>query len=223
MIFIREHRAPFLEKMEHWNKFSQYSGGTLVEKCCHYFDIFNLLAGASPVKVYASGGQDVAYRDFVYKDKKSDILDNAYTIVDYKGGIRACLDLCMFRPSGSREEIAITGTSANLYAYDYPDNKITIETGRDDYSRTITVDIPPEILGIGGHMGGTYFEHISFLDSIRDKRPPCTTVMDGFWSVVVGAAAERSVKTGQPVLIDDLLKENGINGQDFSANLSEDI
>ncbi len=50
-ISIMEHRFPFLDKVKQWNKFSKYSGGTLVEKCCHYFDLMNLFAGARPVSV----------------------------------------------------------------------------------------------------------------------------------------------------------------------------
>ena len=39
MIAIREHRFPFLEKVDNWNRFSKNTGGTLVEKCCHFFDV----------------------------------------------------------------------------------------------------------------------------------------------------------------------------------------
>ena len=48
-IHLLEHRIPFLDKVKQWNKFERYSGGTLVEKCCHYFDLINLFAG------YAAG------------------------------------------------------------------------------------------------------------------------------------------------------------------------
>ncbi|MBK7593077.1 MAG: hypothetical protein IPI27_17940 [Betaproteobacteria bacterium] len=58
--------------------------------------------------MYASGGQSVNHLDERYDGRTPDILDNAYVIVDYPGGARALLDLCMFaegsRPSscGSR-------------------------------------------------------------------------------------------------------------------------
>ena len=50
------HRFPFLEKVGDWNRFSKNSGGTLVEKCCHFFDLMRLLTQSEPVQVYASGG-----------------------------------------------------------------------------------------------------------------------------------------------------------------------
>ena len=37
MLSIREHRFPFLPKIDNWNRFNKNSGGTFVEKCCHFF------------------------------------------------------------------------------------------------------------------------------------------------------------------------------------------
>ena len=39
MCAIREHRFPFLNKVDNWNRFNRNTGGTLVEKCCHFFDL----------------------------------------------------------------------------------------------------------------------------------------------------------------------------------------
>ena len=55
-ISMSEYRPPFLDKVGQWNKFNKNTGGTLVEKCCHYFDLMNFAADAKPKKVYASGG-----------------------------------------------------------------------------------------------------------------------------------------------------------------------
>jgi predicted dehydrogenase len=43
-IAIRENRYPFLNKIQQWNKDIQKSGDTLVEKCCHFFDLFRLIS-----------------------------------------------------------------------------------------------------------------------------------------------------------------------------------
>ena len=66
MVAIREHRFPFLAKVGHWNRFSANTGGTLVEKCCHFFDLMNLIVGERPTRVMASGAQDVNHLDEVY-------------------------------------------------------------------------------------------------------------------------------------------------------------
>ena len=58
MVAIREHRFPFLVKVGDWNRFSANTGGTLVEKCCHFFDLMNLILNERPCRVMASGAQD---------------------------------------------------------------------------------------------------------------------------------------------------------------------
>ena len=55
MLSIREHRFPFLRKVGNWNRFSSRTGGTLTEKCCHFFDLMRLILRAEPVRIMASG------------------------------------------------------------------------------------------------------------------------------------------------------------------------
>lgn len=55
--------------MNNWNRFNCKSGGTLVEKCCHFFDLMRLFAAANPVRVMASGAIDVNHKDEVYDGK----------------------------------------------------------------------------------------------------------------------------------------------------------
>ena len=75
MLSIREHRFPFLKKINDWNRFSINSGGTLVEKCCHFFDLMRLIIKSEPEKIYASGKQDVNHLNEDYNGKKPDIID----------------------------------------------------------------------------------------------------------------------------------------------------
>ncbi|XP_064972572.1 uncharacterized protein LOC135582446 isoform X3 [Musa acuminata AAA Group] len=69
MVAIREHRFPFLVKVNNWNRFNVNTGGTLVEKCCHFFDLMRLFAAANPVRVMASGSIDVNHKDETYDGK----------------------------------------------------------------------------------------------------------------------------------------------------------
>ncbi|KAH9557745.1 hypothetical protein CY35_07G100500 [Sphagnum magellanicum] len=66
MVSIREHRFPFLVKVNNWNRFNRNSGGTLVEKCCHFFDLMTLIVDSRPVRVMASGAQDINHLDEIY-------------------------------------------------------------------------------------------------------------------------------------------------------------
>ena len=89
---IREHRFPFLVKVGNWNRFNANSGGTLVEKCCHFFDLMNLITQSQATKVFASGGMGVNHLDECYSGKKPDIIDQAFVIVEFANGMRASLD-----------------------------------------------------------------------------------------------------------------------------------
>lgn len=110
MVAIREHRFPFLVKVNNWNRFNCNSGGTLVEKCCHFFDLMRLFVGANPVRVMASGAIDVNHRDEVYNGKVPDIIDNAFVIVEFDNSTRGMLDLCMFAEGSKNEqEISVVG------------------------------------------------------------------------------------------------------------------
>ncbi len=216
-ISIMEHRFPFLDKVKQWNKFSKYSGGTLVEKCCHYFDLMNLFAGARPVSVFATGSAAVNFLDFEYGGEKSDILDNAFVIVTYANGVRASLNLCMFAPM-FYEEMVLCGDDGRLKVSEnedflplaHTDTYLEIKCGDRKPSR-VGAPCYPTFIQQSGHHGATYFEHVSFVDRIEGRPASAATAPEGFWSIVVGAAAEASVKTGQPVLINDLLRENEID------------
>lgn len=127
MMSIREHRFPFLVKVDNWNRFSKNTGGTLVEKCCHFFDLMNLAVGSRPVRVMASGGQDVNHLDEVYNGERSDILDNAYVIVEYANRVRTMLDLSMFAEGGQHEqEITVVGDKGKLEAFVPGNGKIFV-------------------------------------------------------------------------------------------------
>lgn len=217
MISILEHRFPFLDKVNQWNKFSKYSGGTLVEKCCHYFDLLNLFAQARPKKVFGTGSMAVAFTEFEYEGQKSDILDNAFVTVEYANGVQASFNLCMFAPV-YYEEIILVGDQGRLKAYDeeplypseQPSHYLEVALGVDKPSRFST-PCYPTMISKSGHSGATFYEHVNLIDNLDGKETNTATVEEGFWAVVVGAAAEESVKTGQPVLVDEFLKQNGIS------------
>jgi predicted dehydrogenase len=108
MIAIREHRFPFLPKVGDWNRFARNTGGTLVEKCCHFFDLMRLDSAQRPVRVYASGGQDVNHLDERYAGERPDILDNAYAVVDFDAGARGACSRSI-RGTSSRSRPRETG------------------------------------------------------------------------------------------------------------------
>ena len=118
MLTIREHRFPFLPKIGDWNRFNRNTGGTLVEKCCHFFDLMRLILKDEPVRVMASAGQDVNHLDENYRGETPDIWDNGYVIVEFSRGTRAMLELCMFAEGSKyQEEITAVGPKGKIEAH----------------------------------------------------------------------------------------------------------
>ena len=213
MIAIREHRFPFLHKVGDWNRFSTRTGGTLVEKCCHFFDLMRLLAGDEPVRVFASGAADVNHRDELYGGRTPDILDNAFVIVDFKSGLRAALDLCMFAEGSYwQEEIAVTGPLGKVEAFIpgparfWPGQAeraseivVSARAGKMPERRKVHVDA--RVLKAGDHHGSTYFQHQKFNAVVRRGGAVEVTLEDGLRAVLIGLAAERSIKERRAVEI----------------------
>ncbi len=208
MIGIREHRFPFLAKVGNWNRFNRNSGGTLVEKCCHFFDLMNLVAEAEPVRVMASGGQDVNHLDESYDGETPDVLDNAFVIVDYDNGVRAMLDLCMFAEASlNQEEIAVTGDEAKAEAF-LPSGEYRLGRrvdGRPGVSTEIVTD--PAVRYEGHHHGSSYLEHLDFLAAVRSGAPPAVALEDGLRSVALGVASQRSIAEERIVEMDEVLTD----------------
>ena len=212
MVSIREHRNPFLKKVGDWNRFSRNTGGTLVAKCCHFFNMMHLMAGANPVRVMASGGQDVNHLDEYYeidgRMERSDILDNAFVIVEFANGVRGALDLCMFAEGGRHEQdITVTGDAAKLEATVPGDRVIVGERAAAQAAgnrpgsgvREVPAPMDPRVPYPDFHQGASYMEHLFLIDAIRNGQPAAVTVSEGMWAVATGAAAHRSIDERRPV------------------------
>ncbi len=211
-----EYRPPFLDKVRQWNKFARYSGGTLVEKCCHYFDLLNLLADAAPERVFASGGQAVNFTTFERDGEAADIDDHALVIIDYENGVRANFTLSMFAP-WFHEELVVTGDAGRLVAVEsfnfYKDevarSHVSIEHGENGARRETDLAYSKDI-DCSGHHGATFYEHVAFMDQLDGKATESATPLQGLWSIIVASAAQESIETGQPVQIKDLVARHAL-------------
>ncbi len=217
MLSIREHRFPFLSKVGDWNRFNRNTGGTFVEKCCHFFDLMRLILHSDPVRITASGGQAINHLDESYDGETPDILDHGYVLVDFANGARAMLELCMFA-EGSRyqEEVSAVGPRAKIEALvpgpgrfwldhlgepPVPQLIVSPRDPKGPVSKDIPVD--PKLLAAGDHNGSTFYQHQGFLELLRGQRSaPDVSLQDGFWAVRMGLAAQQASTTGESVHFD---------------------
>ena len=215
MLTIREHRFPFLDKVGHWNRFNARTGGTFVEKCCHFFDLMRLILGSEPVRVMASGGQAVNHKNEVHDGRAPDVWDHGYVLLDFASGARAMLELCMFA-EGSRfqEEITAVGPTGKIECHvpgpgrfwppalgpaPVPRLVVSPRHPKGPLAREIPID--PALLAAGDHNGATFHQHARFAAVVRGEAAPEVTLRDGERAVAIAMAAEVSARRGEAVAL----------------------
>jgi len=214
MLTIREHRFPFLEKVGNWNRFNRNSGGTLVEKCCHFFDLMRHILHSEPTRIMASAGQDVNHLDERYEGETPDIWDAAYVIVEFANGSRAMLDLCMYAEGSEfQEEISAVGPDGKIEVrIPGPERFWPADLGAPPIAELVRsprtpkgpqrteIPIDPMVAAAGDHSGATYYQHMKFLDVVRNGTAPEVSLTDGRKAVEMGLAAQLSAIEGRAVL-----------------------
>jgi predicted dehydrogenase len=217
-VAIREHREPFYPKVGDWNRFTANTGGTLVEKCCHYFNLMDFILKEKPLRVFASGGQRVNHLDEKVNGKTPDILDSAYVIVEYPSGARASLDLCMFAENSiDNEHVVIVGAEGKLESL-LPSGVLRYGR-REDWGRREVWGQPSgtargvavrqirdtNIKYLGQHFGASYVEHQKFARAVREGRPAEIPLEEGLRAVATGLAAHKSIDEGRVVALSEVL------------------
>ena len=128
------------------------------------------------------------------------------------------LDLCMFAENSTdNEHIVIVGDEGKLESLipslvlrhsrreDWGQRKVWGEpsgSGRGVSTRRVW---DTNIRYPGQHFGASYIEHQRFANAIRNGLPPEVSLEEGMRSVAVGLAAHRSIATGLPVLLSEVM------------------
>lgn len=197
LLWCHEFRHPFLSKagnIPNWIIKKKYSGGTLLEKSCHHFDLFNMFADSKPVSVYASGDNQVIYQH-------TDVLDNAFVTVNYENGCRAMLSLCMFAPELKNQknmhafEFGILGEKGRmeirddtLYLWERSAQSETVYTYLRENKEAHSEDIIPSLKELA--------------ICIRERRQPFSDIRAGLSSSRLALAAETSAASGRLIFLD---------------------
>ena len=120
--------------MRNWRRKTSFSGGFMLEKCCHDLDFYSMVVGSKPIKVASFGGRksfipknspllhgeknlDI-YSEYNIKgwesqtkvfDSDADIVDNQVAIIEYENGATLAFHTNMKVPDEFRR-FAIIGT-----------------------------------------------------------------------------------------------------------------
>jgi predicted dehydrogenase len=191
MVWCREFRGPFSKKSQDWIQDSRKSGGALVDKNCHHFDLMNWWVGARPKRVCAFGGN--AVEKVIGGDYQ--VLDHATVSFEYENGVRGTLQLCMFAPDlqGEDLEMGIVGDKGIIQTRI---SKVQLLVWKRNAVKKepVVYDIAAKRgEGWGNHLGFDEI-HEAFMQAILEKKRPLTTVRDCVDGTLLAIAAEESIK-----------------------------
>ncbi len=192
------------------------SSCAVAEICPEYVDISQGLMGElfHGAAIRGDSKTDVC----VYNSDK-DTVDHASLNVEYQGGQRASYGLCLFAPYNQRE-LGVMGAEGKLEGREGDDRvRLTLrasgrlrsaggyrgQPGSDDY---LLVDQPGGEGVAGGH-GGDVGLLDDWIAAFEGDRDPVADLEAGYWSAVLGIAAEESVARGGERLT---LAEMGVAG-----------
>jgi len=259
----QRHGADYFRR---WHRNKRNSGGLLVHKATHHFDLINWWIGSKPELVFAQGARQFAtekqaekmglgdhsercmtcsatercpfyldlnskeklqrlyleaeheddyFRDRCVFDASIDIEDQMSLSVRYRNGALLTYSLNSFLPyEGYR--VAINGTEGRVEmsvlesSYISGDGTVQGEIQKGSSLQLFPLFGEPRNIEIpkaaGGHGGGD----ANILDAVFSENPPEDTLglhateIDGAYSILTGIAANKSIETGQPVLVDSL-------------------
>ncbi|MDF1755863.1 MAG: Gfo/Idh/MocA family oxidoreductase [Verrucomicrobiales bacterium] len=195
LMWCREFRGPMRPG---WRSSEALTGGTILEKNCHHLDLFNWMINRKPVRVMAQGGTNVL--------TDREILDNAQIMIEYEGGKRATLELCLFAPNGGECEI---GACGNLGRIDTKNQALELVHHRFDSDHRSSRAIPDDgdaanFVDSSGRIDrGIGPQLIHFIDSVKSGTPPLNDGISAKQSVLLCLAAQESIKRREAVDLEE--------------------
>ena len=178
--WVHQSPDPAEDARINWRYYQKLSGGTLLEKSCHYFDLFNWFIGTRAERVCGMGGINV------YANGR-ETLDHASVIVEYAGGAKATHGLAMYSPKA--HDFIVIGEKGQL-DMNYDDGEIVL---RREGAAPEVIRAEANEKGTGGH-SGTMEMHQDFQACVREGRKPLCDAVVGKESIRVGLAGEIAIR-----------------------------
>ncbi len=220
--------------MRDWRRETSFSGGHLLEKCCHDIDLANWIVNSLPAKIASFGGRDFFkpenrfIMDAIGKNKEEklayctwfangnpmehpftgsgDIIDNQVAIIEYINGVRATFHTNLNAGIPERR-MYLLGTKGAIRA--------DVLNGVIEYRKigfnttTERLDIPHSS---GGHGGADIFVAKSLAELMADKNKRSETpLIDGATSAIVALKADEAMRSGAVVSLLDIWQKIGVN------------
>ena len=221
MMWAHEFRAAFYTA---WRYDVTISGGTMVEKCCHHFDLFHWMLGGPVTRVSGFGGQAVVRPGALVETiigttlrvPDSPILDHAWVLTSHTNGTHASLGLSLFAPHGPHGktdadleslDVGVIGDAGKLVAYVRP-NELHFWPHAGGAVRIERIEPDPG-LPQGWHAGGRE-QWEEFVTCVQTGRSPACDGILGVQGLLPAFAAERAIQEGRVVSLEEIASEANV-------------
>ena len=198
LMWCKEFRGPFLKKVDDWIQDSNRSGGALVEKNCHHFDLMNWWADSRPTQAFAFGAKDAVE----VIGGPDEVIDNAVVAFRYENGIKGNLILCLFAPGRKEEcglELGVLGDGGMIQTR-MATADILMWPRNTKLGEAEVLHVTDSDGELHGHTG--FLEaHETFLSSIATGRPVRTDVQSSVDGTLLAIAAEEAIRTESVVAV----------------------
>jgi myo-inositol 2-dehydrogenase/D-chiro-inositol 1-dehydrogenase len=197
-VLVELSRRPYRLGADGWRYDISRVGNWILEEPIHFFDLarWYLSSVGEPVSVYARANSR--------QPDHPELQDNFSAIVDFPGGAYAVVTqtLSAFE---HHQTVKVSGTKGAIWASwsgvmdrtRHPSFYLKVFDGQT--VETLPIDKPT------GELFELEDQVDMFVDAVLSNRAPAATGEDGKWSVALCVAAQRSVETGRPVPLSEVL------------------
>jgi myo-inositol 2-dehydrogenase/D-chiro-inositol 1-dehydrogenase/scyllo-inositol 2-dehydrogenase (NAD+) len=167
------------------------SNGPLAEVNSHDIDTIRWMTGSEVVEVFALGGN---FRSPEARQDFPDFYDNVTLLARFANGMQGTISGAQGVGYGYDSRCEVLGTKGILFSGSLQSLAVTQATSQGLLS--------PIVTSWRDLFADAYLaEDQEFILSIRERRPPKVTGLDGMRAVEVVNAGNESIRTGQPVRI----------------------
>ncbi len=210
MMWAHEFRAAFYTP---WRYDVQISGGTMVEKCCHHFDLFQWMLDSPITRVSGIGGQAVVRNGADVETiigtrlrvPRTENLDHAWVLTEHANGSRSALGLSLFSPHGpygkndadlESLDVGVIGEKGKLVAYVRRNELHSwLSTGQKARIESLAAKGAQ-----GWHAGGPE-QWKEFVACVRGRRQPACDGVLGVQGLLPAFAAEQAIRQSRIIMV----------------------
>ena len=170
------------------------SGGLFRDMMIHDFDMANFMMGDIPVSVTAIGSSIVDPEIGAAGD-----YDTAVVTLSYADGRIAVIKNSRRAAYGYDQRVEILGSTGMLQVQNVLENTVVKSNASG------IVSAKPTYFFLERYMPAYAIEWAAFVDALSTNSPMPVSLEDGIAALAMAEAATRSAKTGQPVMMNDVI------------------